>query len=52
MKNNLIAGLDTYHVFELKGNLSDSTVWNTGDADDIYVKYLGCFCHKVLWTIF
>ena len=27
----LIAGLDTYYVFELKGNLSDSTILSTGD---------------------
>ena len=32
-----IAGLDTYYFFELKGNLSDSTVWNTGEAGDILI---------------
>ena len=32
----LYAGLDVCHVFEWKGNLTDSTVWNTGEAGDIY----------------
>ena len=31
----LIAGLDVYHIFELKGNLTDSKVWNTGEAGDM-----------------
>ena len=31
----LIAGLDIDNVFEQKGNLADSTVWNTGEAGDI-----------------
>ena len=31
----LKVGLDTYYIFELKGNLTDSTVCNTGEAGDI-----------------
>ena len=27
-----ITGLDVCHVFEWKGNLTDSTVWNTGET--------------------
>ena len=29
-------GLEVCHVFELKGNLTDSTIWNTGETGDIY----------------
>ena len=32
----LITGLDVCHVFELKVNLTDSTVWNTGETADIF----------------
>ena len=32
----LITGLDVCHVFELKDNLTGSTVWNTGETGDIY----------------
>ena len=32
----LITGLDVCHVFESKGNLTDSTVWNTGETGDMY----------------
>ena len=31
--NNLIY---PFHVFEWKGNLSDSSIWNTGETGDIY----------------
>ena len=31
----LIAGLDTFYVFELKGSLTDSTVSNSEEAGDI-----------------
>ena len=31
----LITRLDVCHVFELKGNINDSTVWNTGETGDI-----------------
>ena len=33
----LITGLDACHVFEWKGNLTDSTVWNTGETGDIHL---------------
>ena len=32
----IIDGIDVCHAFELKGNLPDSTVWNTGELGDIY----------------
>ena len=35
----LIAGQDVCHVFERKGNLTDSTVWNTGENGDIQAKF-------------
>ena len=36
--NVLIAVLDVCHIFELKGNLTDSTVWNTWEADVIITE--------------
>ena len=30
----LITGLDVCHFFELKGNYTDSTVWNPGETGD------------------
>ena len=38
----LIAELDVFHVLEWKGNLTDSTVWNTGETGDMYC----CFADK------
>ena len=35
----LIAGQYVCHVFERKGNLTDSTVWNTGENGDIQAKF-------------
>ena len=32
----LITGLDVCHVIEWKGNLTDSTVWNTGGTGDMH----------------
>ena len=32
----VITGLDVCKIFELKGNLIDSTLWNTGETDDIH----------------
>ena len=32
----LMAGIDVFHVFEWKGNLAESKVWNTGETGDIY----------------
>ena len=32
----LITGLGVLICFELKGNLDDSTVWNTGETGDIH----------------
>ena len=34
---DLIARLDNYYAFELKGNLTGSTAWNTGEAGDIII---------------
>ena len=34
--DNLISGLGVFGAFELKGNFTDSTVWDTGKAGDIY----------------
>ena len=31
----LISGLDVFNLFELKNNLTDSTVGNTGETGDI-----------------
>ena len=39
----LIAGLNVCHVFELKGNFTDSTVWNTREAGDINEQILSSF---------
>ena len=36
--DNLKGGLDAYYALELKGNLTDPTVWNTGEAGDILLK--------------
>ena len=38
--NVLIAGLDVCHIFELKGNLTDSTVWNAGEAGDMNITLM------------
>ena len=32
----IVAGLDVCHIFEWKGNLTDSAVWHTGEAGAIY----------------
>ena len=32
--------------FELKGNLTDSTVWNTGETGNIYVSFFVIFASK------
>ena len=31
----LISGLEVLMLFELKGNFTDSMVWNTGESGDI-----------------
>ena len=36
----LKAGLDTYKYFELRGNLTDSNLWNTETMGDIYCGFL------------
>ena len=36
--DNLIGGLDAYYALELKCNLTDPTVWNTGEAGDIFIE--------------
>ena len=33
---HLIIGLGVCHIFEIKGNLTDSTIWKTGEAGDIH----------------
>ena len=30
-----MTGMDVYHIFEWKDNLTDYTVWNTGETGDI-----------------
>ena len=35
IKSRMIDGMDVCHIFELIGNLTDSAVWNTGEAGDI-----------------
>ena len=37
----LNAGLDICNIFEWKGNLTGSAVWNTGEAGDIDNKIWG-----------
>ena len=39
----VISGLDVYHVFELKGKLTDSVVWNTGETGDINESFVTFF---------
>ena len=34
------AGQDVCHVFELKGNLTGSTVRNTGEKGDMYLQQI------------
>ena len=36
----LKAGLDVFQIFEWKGNLTDSTEWNTGETGDINIMVL------------
>ena len=49
----LFTGLDVCHIFEIKVNLTDPTVWNNGETGDIYLQKLFSSitlitCHKNL----
>ena len=33
---DILTELDVYRVFESNGNFTDSAVWNTGEAGDIF----------------
>ena len=48
----LYAGLDVCQAFEWKDNLTDSTVWNTGEVGDIYTQEQTIFSTVDLtWSI-
>ena len=48
----LLAGLDLCHVFELKGNLTDSAVQKTGETGDIYFFQSSYFSHDPFNSFF
>ena len=36
----LISGVEVFILFEFKGNLTDSTLWNTDETGDINTSWL------------